>query len=91
MVILTLVAEFSVMRDQYIRTGGGFLLVYSIANRDTFEAMSDFREQILRVKDTGKDLQPPPPYLRRSVVNFPNVIYSDVPDCTGWKQVRPSG
>jgi len=44
--------EYSVMRDQYIRTGGGFLLVYSIANRETFEAMSDFRDQILRVKDS---------------------------------------
>jgi len=45
--------EYSVMRDQYIRTGGGFLLVYSIANRDTFEAMEDFRDQILRVKDSS--------------------------------------
>jgi small GTP-binding protein len=45
--------EYSVMRDQYIRTGGGFLIVYSIANRDTFEAMEDFRDQILRVKDSS--------------------------------------
>jgi GTPase KRas protein len=45
--------EYSVMRDQYIRTGGGFLLVYSVANRDTFEAMPDFRDQILRVKDSS--------------------------------------
>ncbi|KAL6044478.1 Ras GTPase [Balamuthia mandrillaris] len=44
--------EYSVMRDQYIRTGGGFLLVYSIVNRDSFDAMEDFRDQILRVKDS---------------------------------------
>jgi len=45
--------EYSVMRDQYIRTGGGFLIVYSIANKDTFDAMEDFRDQILRVKDSS--------------------------------------
>jgi len=44
--------EYSVMRDQYIRTGMGFLIVYSIANRDSFESMDDFYQQILRVKDT---------------------------------------
>jgi len=43
--------EYSVMRDQYIRTGGGFLLVYSVANKETFTALDDFRDQILRVKD----------------------------------------
>jgi len=43
--------EYSVMRDQYIRTGGGFLLVYSVANKETFSALDDFRDQILRVKD----------------------------------------
>ena len=39
------------MRDQYMRTGEGFLLVYSITNRSSFEEIGNFREQILRVKD----------------------------------------
>jgi GTPase KRas protein len=39
------------MRDQYMRTGQGFLCVYSITSRSSFEEISSFREQILRVKE----------------------------------------
>ena len=39
------------MREQYMRTGEGFLLVYSIASRQSFEEMVMFQQQILRVKD----------------------------------------
>lgn len=39
------------MRDQYIRSGQGFLIVYSIANRRSFEELGEFRDAILRVKD----------------------------------------
>ena len=39
------------MREQYMRTGDGFLLVYSITQRSTFEETSGFHEQILRVVD----------------------------------------
>jgi GTPase KRas protein len=39
------------MREQYMRTGEGFLLVYSITSRDSFEEISTFHQQILRVKD----------------------------------------
>jgi len=41
----------SAMREQYMRTGEGFLLVYSITSRDSFEEISTFHQQILRVKD----------------------------------------
>jgi GTPase KRas len=34
-----------------MRTGEGFLLVYSIDSRDSFEEISTFRDQIIRVKD----------------------------------------
>jgi len=34
-----------------MRTGEGFLLVYSITNRDSFEEINTFHQQILRVKD----------------------------------------
>lgn len=39
------------MREQYMRTGEGFLLVYSIASRQSFEEIMTFQQQILRVKD----------------------------------------
>jgi len=34
-----------------MRTGEGFLCVYSIVSRNTFEEISTFYQQILRVKD----------------------------------------
>ncbi|KAF8274764.1 ras-like protein [Lactarius quietus] len=45
--------EFSAMREQYMRGGEGFLLVYSITDRDSFDSISAYHQQILRVKDTG--------------------------------------
>ena len=39
------------MREQYMRTGEGFLLVYSITARESFEEIATFHQQILRVKD----------------------------------------
>ena len=46
--------EYSAMRDQYMRTGQGFLCVYSITNKGSFDEIASFREQILRVKDADK-------------------------------------
>uniref|UniRef100_A0A1D1YEZ7 Ras-like protein n=1 Tax=Anthurium amnicola TaxID=1678845 RepID=A0A1D1YEZ7_9ARAE len=43
--------EYSAMREQYMRTGEGFLLVYSIVSRNSFDEISTFHQQILRVKD----------------------------------------
>jgi GTPase KRas protein len=43
--------EYSAMREQYMRTGEGFLLVYSISSRQSFEEILTFQQQILRVKD----------------------------------------
>lgn len=43
--------EYSAMREQYMRTGEGFLLVYSINSRQSFEEILTFQQQILRVKD----------------------------------------
>ncbi len=34
-----------------MRTGEGFLLVYSITSRNSFDEISTFHQQILRVKD----------------------------------------
>jgi GTPase KRas protein len=43
----------SAMRDQYMRTGEGFLCVYSITSRSSFEELSVFRDLILRVKESS--------------------------------------
>ncbi|KAG1178782.1 hypothetical protein G6F70_002792 [Rhizopus microsporus] len=43
--------EYSAMREQYMRNGEGFLLVYSITSRMSFEEITTFYQQICRVKD----------------------------------------
>lgn len=44
--------EYSAMREQYMRTGEGFLLVYSINSKNSLEELQSFYEQIQRVKDS---------------------------------------
>ena len=39
------------MRDSQIRSGMGFLCVYSITSRESFNNIRDFRDRILQVKD----------------------------------------
>ena len=43
--------EYSAMRDQYMRTGEGFLCVFAIDNMKSFEDVESYRGQIRRVKD----------------------------------------
>lgn len=43
--------EFSAMREQYMRSGEGFLLIYSLTDHNSFSEISKFQKQILRVKD----------------------------------------
>ena len=43
--------EYSAMRDQYMRTGQGFLCTFSVTSRCSFEEIAAFRDQIMRVKD----------------------------------------
>ncbi|WFD38435.1 RAS1 protein [Malassezia japonica] len=64
--------EYSAMREQYMRTGEGFLLVYSITSRSSFEEISTFYQQVLRVKD--KDY-------------FPVVMVANKCDLEGERQV----
>lgn len=42
--------DYAAIRDNYFRSGEGFLCVFSITEHDSFSATSEFREQILRVK-----------------------------------------
>jgi len=43
--------ELTALRDQWIRGAEGFIIVYSITSRGSFEQVSQFRQQILRVHD----------------------------------------
>jgi GTPase KRas protein len=64
--------EYSAMREQYMRTGQGFLLVYSVTSRMSFEEISSFHQQILRVKDEDE---------------FPMVVVGNKCDLEGERQV----
>jgi len=68
--------EYSAMREQYMRTGEGFLLVYSITSRQSFEEIQVFQQQILRVKD--KDY-------------FPIIIVGTKCDLDGEREVSTAG
>jgi len=43
--------EFSAMREQYMRKGDGFMIVYSVTDPNSFKNVPNFFTQILRVKD----------------------------------------
>lgn len=64
------------MREQYMRTGEGFLLVYSITSRQSFEEIVTFQQQILRVKD--KDY-------------FPIIVVGNKCDLESERQVSTEG
>jgi len=64
--------EYGAMREQYMRAGEGFLLVYAINSRTSFEELSALHQQILRVKDAD---------------NFPVVIVANKCDLEYERQV----
>lgn len=56
--------EYTALRDQWIRDGEGFVLVYSITSRSSFTRIQKFYHQIQRVKDSGNAGSPTgPSYL----------------------------
>ncbi|KAJ3439316.1 ras-like protein rasd [Anaeramoeba flamelloides] len=44
--------EFSMMKDTYLLEGEGFLIVYSIVSRNSFDEVRSFYELITRAKDS---------------------------------------
>ncbi|QRV93335.1 small guanosine triphosphatase family protein [Ceratobasidium sp. AG-Ba] len=42
--------EYATLRDQWIREGEGFILVYSIASRRSYDRIRAFQDSIVRVK-----------------------------------------
>lgn len=58
--------EYVSLRDQWIRDGEGFVLVYSISSRSSFQRIKRFYSQIQRVKEssgTGSPTYPGSPTL----------------------------
>ena len=66
----------SAMREQYMRSGEGFLLVYSITSRMSFEEITTFHQGILRVKDQD---------------NFPMIVVANKCDLEYERQVGMNG
>ena len=64
------------MREQYMRTGEGFLLVYSITSRASFEEVMAYQKTILRVKDRDY---------------FPMILVGNKCDLTHERQVSRAG
>ncbi|ORY50481.1 hypothetical protein BCR33DRAFT_713272 [Rhizoclosmatium globosum] len=44
--------EYAAMGDQWLRMGDGFLLVYSITSRQSFNRVKRFHEHMIRVRQT---------------------------------------
>jgi len=42
--------EYATLRDQWVREGQGFVLVYSITSRSSFDRLDVFRQSMIRVK-----------------------------------------
>ncbi|KAI7866650.1 small GTPase superfamily [Spinellus fusiger] len=43
--------EYAAIRDNYYRSGEGFLCIFSVCEHESFEHTQEFRDQILRVLD----------------------------------------
>ncbi|CAF2828065.1 unnamed protein product [Rotaria sp. Silwood2] len=51
--------DFSAMRDLYVKNSHGFVLVYSITSRATFNDLDEFYNRIINIKDAELHGQPP--------------------------------
>ncbi|MBN3280814.1 RALB protein, partial [Polyodon spathula] len=60
--------DYAAIRDNYFRSGEGFLLVFSITEHESFSSTAEFREQILRVKSEEDKI----PLLTRANVDKVN-------------------
>jgi len=68
--------QFLSMRDMYMKTGEGFLLVYSIVDKTTFVETEELYGDILRVRDQDK-------------LTLPLVLIGNKCDLTTLREVSP--
>ena len=43
--------EYSALRERYMKTGHGYILMYDITNEATFDQLSELYEEIIRAKE----------------------------------------
>lgn len=67
--------EYTALRDQWIRDGEGFILVYSITSRNSYDRIRRFFNQVQRVKESNHPGSPTGhSYLQHHMQNGP--VYS---------------
>lgn len=67
--------EYTALRDQWIRDGEGFILVYSITSRNSYDRIRKFYNQVQRVKESSHPGSPTGhSYLQQQLHNGP--VYS---------------
>jgi len=69
--------DYAAIRDNYFRSGEGFLCVFSITERESFEACTEFRDQILRVQNADSTDN-----------NIPFILVGNKSDLSGRRQVQ---
>merc|ERR1711953_61551 len=65
--------DYAAIRDNYFRSGEGFLCVFSITEDDSFQSTQEFREQIIRVKGDS---------------NIPFILVGNKADLTNSRKVQ---
>jgi len=71
--------EYSAMREQYIRNGDGFLLVYSVNSKETFDQALELLKTIKRNKDYGDDEDIPVIFVanKADLPHDPNIRFGE--------------
>lgn len=68
------VAQFTAMRELYIKNGQGFILVYSVTDKNSLQELLSIREQIIRIKGSN---------------NIPMVLVGNKCDLTEERELEP--
>jgi len=71
--------EYTALRDQWIRDGEGFVLVYSIASRSSFNRIQKFHHQIQRVKESSLSGSPTYPGSPLSATSANSATFGPAP------------
>lgn len=71
--------EYTALRDQWIRDGEGFVLVYSISSRSSFARIQKFHHQIQRVKESSHSGSPTYPGSPLSASSIGSGLFGPAP------------
>ena len=71
--------EYTALRDQWIRDGEGFVLVYSISSRSSFARIQKFHNQIQRVKESSQSGSPTYPGSPLSASSLSSGMFGPAP------------